>query len=81
VSHAVSFAAIARACGYRDATEGASVEALQAFLQGAKGPDFMRLAIRGGTSENLPRPGLKPTQVRQRLMRHLGISPSWAKNQ
>jgi len=81
VSRAVSFAGIAGACGYRDANDGVSVEALQAFLERARGPAFMRLAIRGGTSGNLPRPGLKPAQVRQRLMRHLGVNPSWAKHQ
>jgi len=81
VSRTVNFAAIAAACGYREAHEGVSVEALRAFLQRADGPAFLRLAIRGGICQNLPRPGLKPAQVRHRLMQHLGINPPWAQRQ
>lgn len=78
VSRSVSFAAVARACGYRLAQEAVLAESLQAFMQQTQGPALMHLHIRSGVSEDLPRPELGPTEVRQRLMRHLGVSAPWA---
>jgi hypothetical protein len=36
------------------------------------------LKTRRGVPEGLPRPDLTPRQVKQRLLRHLGIDASWA---
>ncbi|MGH8035323.1 MAG: thiamine pyrophosphate-dependent enzyme, partial [Lysobacterales bacterium] len=77
VSASTSFAAVAAACGYADAREEVRREALESFMQQARGPALMHLRIRGGVPAELPRPGLSPVEVRQRLMRHLGISTSW----
>jgi phosphonopyruvate decarboxylase len=78
VSSTVSFAAVASACGYRLAQEAVSEESLQAFMQQMQGPALMQLHIRSGVPEDLPRPDLGPPEVRQRLMRHLGVSTPWA---
>ena len=80
VSRAIRFAALASACGYRSAQEAVSPNSLPAFMRQAQGPAFMRLLIRSGTPTDLPRPGLTPPQVRQRLMQHLGIRTSWAEH-
>ncbi len=77
VSASVSFAAVAGACGYRTAQEAVTREALQEFLLGKKGPDLLHLRTRGGVPQGLPRPGLSPHRVRQRLMQHLGVSAAW----
>jgi phosphonopyruvate decarboxylase len=77
VSRAVSFAGVARACGYRSAEEGLSAADLQRFLRAAQGPSLLHLKIRPGVPEGLPRPDVSPRQVRQRLMRHLGIVVPW----
>ena len=77
VSASVSFAAVACACGYREAREEVSLEALQVFMRETKGPGLLQLRIRSGVPEGLPRPGISPHQVRQRLMRHLGITTAW----
>jgi len=78
VSNSVSFAAVAGACGYREAHEALSMPALQAFMQGSIGPAFMQLHIRSGIAAELPRPDLNPPAVRQRLMRHIGTDAPWA---
>lgn len=78
VSSAISFAAVASACGYACAQEAVSREALQAFMQHTQGPAFMQLHIRSGVPAALPRPDRSPAELRQRLMRHLGISAPWA---
>ena len=80
VSGGVSFAAIASACGYRSANEAVSGEALQSFLQAKEGPALLHLRTRAGVPDKLPRPDIKPHEVRQRLMNHLGIISSWAAN-
>jgi phosphonopyruvate decarboxylase len=77
VSLAVSFAGVARACGYRTAEEGLGADDLQRFLHSGQGPSLLHLKIRRGVPEGLPRPDLSPRQVKQRLMRHLGIDVPW----
>jgi len=79
VSRATGFAAVARACGYPISLEAGSQDDLRAFLQLSSGPAFMRLQIMGRASSGLPRPDLTPAEVRQRLMRHLGIRAPWAR--
>jgi len=77
VSGAVSFAGVARSCGYRHAASGMSVEQLDGFLSGREGPSLLHLKICRGVSKALPRPDLSPSQVRSRLMAHLGIRVAW----
>lgn len=78
VSPCISFAAIAAACGYADAREEISRDKLEQFLQAARGPALLQLHTRMGVPEDLPRPSMRPLQVRQRLMQHLGVSAPWA---
>jgi len=80
VSRNVGFAAVARACGYPVSQEAESLDDLQSFLRQSRGPAFMRLRILDGVPAGLPRPNLTPLEVRKRLMRHLGIRPTWARN-
>jgi phosphonopyruvate decarboxylase len=77
VSRAISFAGVARACGYRSADEGVSPADLDRFLQGQAGPSLLQLKTRRGVPEGLPRPDVTPRQVKERLMRHLGIDVPW----
>ena len=77
VSPAISFAGVAKACGYRAAAEGSSRAELDDFLGAEQGPSLLQLRIRRGVPENLPRPDVSPRQVRQRLMAHLGIDVPW----
>jgi len=80
VSPHVSFAAIAAACGYESAIEGDDLTVVDTLLaqprhDGAVGaPRFARLAIRRGTPDGLPRPTITPTDVKARLMRHIGAA-------
>ena len=77
VSAAISFAGVARACGYRQAAEGLSAADLDGFLRGGEGPALLQLKTRRGVPEGLPRPDVKPRAVKRRLMEHLGIDVPW----
>jgi phosphonopyruvate decarboxylase len=77
VSRAISFAGVARACGYPRADEGLEPADLDRFLRGEEGPALLQLKTRRGVPEGLPRPDVSPRQVKQRLMRHLGIDVPW----
>jgi len=77
VSPAVSFAGVARACGYRQASEGLTAADLDRFLTGRVGPALLQLKTRRGVPEGLPRPDVKPREVKRRLMEHLGIDVPW----
>lgn len=77
VSPAVSFAAVAKACGYPEANEGLAMADLESFLQAKTGPALLHLKTRRGVPEGLPRPDVSPRQVKQRLMRHLGVDTPW----
>jgi phosphonopyruvate decarboxylase len=78
VSRAVSLAGVARACGYRTAEEGVTDAELQSFLQAGGGPALLQMKTRRGVPEGLPRPNVTPRQVKQRLMRHIGVDAPWA---
>ena len=73
VSAGVSFAGIAKACGYGSTWEGNDIALLDELFSAAEnsGPRFAQLKIRPGAMENLPRPDITPEQVRDRLMRHI----------
>ena len=77
VSPAISFAGVGRACGYRAAEAGVTANDLQRFLACDDGPALLHLGIRRGVPDGLPRPDVSPRQVRERLMRHLGIDVPW----
>lgn len=77
VSPAVSFAGVAKACSYRQASETVRLDALTAFLQGNDGPSMLQLKTARGVPENLPRPNVSPREVKQRLMQHIGADAPW----
>jgi phosphonopyruvate decarboxylase len=77
VSPAVSFAAVAKACGYRTAGEALQRTELESFLQAHNGPSLLQLRTKQGVPEGLPRPDVTPREVKQRLMRHLGVDTPW----
>jgi len=77
VSSSISFAGVARACGYRHASEALSLEELNQFLQNSAGPSMLHLKTKRGVPDGLPRPDISPQSVRERLMRHLGIDVPW----
>ncbi|APR39087.1 phosphonopyruvate decarboxylase [Paraburkholderia sp. SOS3] len=78
VSPQVSFAGVAAACGYASAVETDQLRVLDEVLAAPRadgvGPRFVRLAIRRGTPDGLPRPTITPPDVKTRLMRHIGAS-------
>ncbi|KAB0662457.1 phosphonopyruvate decarboxylase, partial [Burkholderia territorii] len=77
VSRHVSFAGVAAACGYASAVEGDTLDVLDAALDAAHPADgtrFVRLAIRTGVPDGLPRPTVTPVDVKTRLMRHIGAA-------
>ncbi len=78
VSSRVHFAGIAAACGYHQALESDRLDALDALLAdstpSSPGPRFLHLRIRPGVADRLPRPGLTPVQVKERLMSHVGAT-------
>lgn len=74
VSAGVSFANIAAACGYASVLAGDDPSLLNAILESTSGagPRFLHCKIRTETAQNLPRPDLPPSVIRQRLMAHIG---------
>jgi phosphonopyruvate decarboxylase len=77
VSPAVSFAGVAKACGYREAREALKQAELESFLRAQNGPSLLHLKTKRGIPEGLPRPDVSPRDVKQRLMRHLGVDTPW----
>jgi phosphonopyruvate decarboxylase len=78
VSRAVSLAGAARACGYRSADEAVTDAELLSFLRASGGPSLLQLKTKRGVPEGLPRPDVRPRQVKQRLMDHIGADAPWA---
>jgi phosphonopyruvate decarboxylase len=76
VSSQVSFAGVAAACGYASAVESDDLAVLDELFASPQlsGPRFVRLAIRRGTPDGLPRPTITPPDVKTRLMRHIGTA-------
>jgi phosphonopyruvate decarboxylase len=74
VSPNVAFAEIAAACGYASALETDRLGRISEWLQepNLAGARFARLFIRAGAPSDLPRPAVTPTDVKTRLMRHIG---------
>ena len=78
VSGGVRFARVAAACGYASAVAAANVEAIGPALAPGAGPRLLHLKTAPGVPEGLPRPSVRPTEVKRRLMGHLGVSAPWA---
>jgi phosphonopyruvate decarboxylase len=75
VSHSIDFCAIAAACGYPSALRAGSLTELQRAIAGAgPGPHFVHAPIAPGVLPDLPRPGLAPEAVAERLRAHLEAS-------
>jgi phosphonopyruvate decarboxylase len=76
VSAQVSFAGVAAACGYASALESDELAVLDDLFAAPRldGPRFVRLVIRRGTPDGLPRPTITPPDVKTRLMRHIGTA-------
>ncbi|HTH61876.1 MAG TPA: phosphonopyruvate decarboxylase [Paraburkholderia sp.] len=74
VSSQVSFAGVAAACGYASAAESDDPAVIDELFAAPPldGPRFVRLTIRRGTPDGLPRPTITPPDVKSRLMRHIG---------
>jgi len=72
VSPRISFAGVARACGYAQAIETQDAAQIGEWLDAPSlhGPRFARLLIRSGTAHDLPRPSISPVEVKSRLMQH-----------
>ncbi len=80
VSSAISFAAVASACGYRNAEEDASRSSLARFAEHRSGPSMLHFHTRAGVPDDLPRPDVSPLEVSRRLMAHLGITSNWSQS-
>jgi len=78
VSSMVRFAEVARACGYQAASGGIAEAAIHDLMRSPVGPALLHLRIRAGVADDLPRPGIRPLEVRRRLMGHLGVTTSWS---
>lgn len=69
VSGSVDFCAVAAACGYSRVIDTANVADLEALLseKDKRGPVFMRLRMKLGVPDNLPRPTVLPFEVAERF--------------
>lgn len=75
LSNTIAFDRIAQACGYRRSLSISSPLALEQALNDAfleNGPTFVHVRIAPGTPTPLPRPTLKPYEVKARFMSFLG---------
>lgn len=76
VSNSIRLASIASACGYPVAATLNDPDALADMLRTApSGPVFIRVRIKSGVPEKLPRPASMPAEVTARLRRHLSGLP------
>ena len=74
LSSGVRFDKIAAACGYSTAIEVTEKITFEGALKNAfnnPGPHLIRVAIKPGSTTNLPRPSLKPHEVKERFMAHI----------
>jgi phosphonopyruvate decarboxylase len=75
-SSVVDFAGIASNCGYSSSCKVSSAsdfERVTDELPGAGGPHFLHVVIRSGTIEGLKRPSETPLDMRNNMMRFLGV--------
>ena len=77
VAPQLSFAGVAAACGYVTALETDDISGLGAWLHlPCGGPRFVRLLVRPGAPDHLPRPALGPLEVKTRWLHHWGAAGS-----
>jgi phosphonopyruvate decarboxylase len=77
-SHNVDFARVAAACGYADAFYVHNIDELeQQVKEWLQKPQltFIHLRTAKGSKKDLGRPGIKPYEVKERLMKHMGNTP------
>ncbi|MBI4429747.1 MAG: phosphonopyruvate decarboxylase [Ignavibacteriales bacterium] len=75
VSRGVSFAAVAKAFGYKHVISTDRLDVFREVMNSSlleEGPVFVHFKIRKGVTGELGRPHLQPFQVKERLMRHFG---------
>jgi phosphonopyruvate decarboxylase len=77
ISATMSFAGVANACGFAHTVESDTKASIASFLSRESGPQLLHLKTRPGVPGGLPRPGLMPSQVKQRLMKHLSADAAW----
>ena len=76
LSHRIPLEHVAAACGYADVvsvTTGTDFERELKRALGSNGPSFIYTQILPGSLDSLPRPTLKPFEVKDRLMDYLGV--------
>lgn len=74
VSHSISFSAIAKGFGYKNAVSTDRLEIFEQFLKAEElkaGPTFIHFKIKKGSPKNLGRPSVKPYQVKERLENYI----------
>lgn len=78
VSRGVSFAAVAKACGYRHVVSTDDPAVLGRTLSAPRtdGPTLIHVRIRPGAPKDLPRPAVTPAQVFRRLQDWLDRHPA-----
>ncbi|WP_205516728.1 phosphonopyruvate decarboxylase [Paenibacillus sp. SYP-B3998] len=79
VSHNTDFVTIAASCGYAKSIYVHSLEQLKASLKEwkmTKGLTFLYLKISKSSMDQLGRPGIKPYEVKERLLRFVSNHPS-----
>jgi phosphonopyruvate decarboxylase len=78
VSRGMRFCAVARACGYAADSQSTNVDDIAPFLRDARGPSLLHMLTARGVPEGLPRPSVRPAEVKRRFMQHLGVDAPWA---
>ncbi|HEO66283.1 MAG TPA: phosphonopyruvate decarboxylase [Spirochaetes bacterium] len=80
VSNGVSLGLIGKACGYRQVYSSDQLTELDRLLASQKaneGPTLIHFKIKKGSPKDLGRPKIKPYEVKDRLMKHLGVQIHW----
>jgi len=74
VSPSVSFTSVAKGFGYKHAVSTDSIQTFSSYLSSSElksGPSFLHFKIKKGSPKTLGRPGVKPYQVKERLIKFI----------
>jgi phosphonopyruvate decarboxylase len=74
VSNNVSFSAVAKGFGYKNAVSTDQLKSFETFLHDEQlkiGPTFIHFKIKKGSPKTLGRPGIKPYEVKERLQKFI----------
>lgn len=74
VSHSVSFISVAKGFGYKHAVSTDDIQTFNSFLTSGElksGPTFIHFKIKKGSPKTLGRPGVKPYQVKERIIKFI----------